>query len=108
MPSNELRHYGVPGMRWGKRKGSTLTGKDARRESAQMRIAASGGSKKKAAASEAGRTFVKALALGAAGQIVANLSGSPAVAKGAVAAVNIIATADQVRAANRVYNIAKA
>lgn len=109
MYSNELQHFGVKGMKWGKTKAAGgPTGKEVRKAAAVDRISRSGGSKGKAALKEYGKMMAKSVALGLGAQLVGQISGSPAVAKGARAAANIIATDAQVRGVNRIYNIAKA
>jgi hypothetical protein len=103
MPSNELRHYGVPGMKWGKRMAARS---EKSREFARSNIANSGGSRKKAAAKLLGRqaainivTNVATMGLQAAGA-------SPQAVQGARAARNFIQGYTNVKTAIDVTRVA--
>lgn len=113
MSDNELQHFGVPGMKWGRRKGGSggstgPTGKQVRKAAAVQRIDNSGGSKFKAAAKETGKAWAKSFAAQAGAMAVGKLTGSPALGRGAQLAANAISADVSIRNMNRVYNIVKA
>lgn len=99
-----LAHFGVRGMKWGRRKQARVINREAQGKKAVDR---SGGSVKKAAWKIVGQQFATELLLGAGNAVVASTlsKSAPAVALGYGAVSNLVGMGTTVYNINRGVNL---
>lgn len=110
-----LKHAGVKGMKWGRRKavvpGQGIDSQVSRVQSGQKTIDKYGGNATKAYAYTAGKALVSNYMLNVAagtGYAIAMKANKPQVAKGIHAVSTILGVANYASAANKAYNISRA
>lgn len=92
---DELAHYGVPGMKWGRGK---------RREAGNQRMAEAGGSLKKANTKTVAKTVGKIVASQIAAVAVGKISGSLTAQMGAAQVAKMVSAGFAVQGASQVRN----